>query len=65
MFKKGQKVSHFMSTHKVGTIIEIKRTKNNLMTTGGTTESKLFIVVKYSDNDIQEHFSGDLFKVYD
>ena len=47
MFKEGQKVTHFMSTHKVGTIIEIKRKKNDLMTAGGTTESKLYIVVKY------------------
>lgn len=65
MFKIGQKVSHFMTTHKVGTVVNIEYARNNFMTTGGTTQHKVYIVVKYNDDDIQKHDSGDLIKVYD
>jgi len=65
MFKVGQKVSHFMTTHKVGTIINIEYARNNFMTTGGTTQSKVYVVVKYNEEDIQKYDSGDLIKVYD
>tara|TARA_B100001287_G_C22608188_1_gene493801 strand:+ start:128 stop:325 length:198 start_codon:yes stop_codon:yes gene_type:complete len=65
MFKIGQKVSHFMTTHKVGTIVNIEYARNNFMTTGGTTQNKVFIVVKYTEEDIQKYESGDLIKVYD
>ena len=65
MFKKGQRVSHFMTTHKVGTVINIIHEKNNFMTTGGTTASKVIIEVKYSENEILKHDSGDLIKIYD
>ena len=65
MFKTGQRVSHFMTTHKVGTIINILNERNNFMTTGGTTAGKIIIVVKYSENEIVKYNSGDLIKVYD
>ena len=65
MFKVGQKVSHFMTTHKVGIIINIEYARNNFMTTGGTTQSKVYVVVKYNEEDIQKYDSGDLIKVYD
>ena len=39
--------------------------KNNFMTTGGTTASKVIIEVKYSENEILKHESGDLIKIYD
>lgn len=65
MFKVGQRVSHFMTTHKVGTVVNIEYARNNFMTTGGTTQHKVYIVVKYSDDDIQKHDSGDLIKIYD
>ena len=65
MFKVGQRVSHFMTTHKVGTVVNIEYARNNFMTTGGTTQHKVFIVVKYTEDDIQKYDSGDLIKVYD
>ena len=65
MFKIGQKVSHFMTTHKVGTVINILHERNNFMTAGGTTASKVIIEVKYSSQDLQKYESGDLIKVYD
>lgn len=65
MFKIGQKVSHFMTTHKVGTVINIEYSRNNFMTAGGTTAERVFVVVKYSDDDIQKYLSGDVIKIYD
>ena len=65
MFKIGQRVSHFMTTHKVGTVVNILYEKNSFMTTGGTTQSKVIIEVKYSENETLKHDSGDLIKVYD
>ena len=65
MFKVGQRVSHFMTTHKVGTVVNIEYARNNFMTTGGTTQSKVYIVVKYTEEDVQKYDSGDLIKVYD
>ena len=65
MFKVDQKVSHFMTINKVGVITNIEYSKNNFMTEGGTTASKVFIVVKYNEEDIQKYDAGDLVKVYD
>ena len=65
MFKVGQRVSHFMTTHKVGTVVNIEYARNNFMTEGGTTQHKVFIVVKYTEDDIQKYDSGVLIKVYD
>lgn len=65
MFKVGQKVSHFMTMHKVGTIVSIEYSRNNFMTAGGTTADKVFIVVKYNEDDIQKYLSGDVIRVYD
>jgi hypothetical protein len=65
MFKIDQRVSYFMTTHKVGTVVNIEYSKNNFMTTAGTTSNKVYIVVKYSDDSIQKYDSGDLIKVYD
>tara|TARA_B100001989_G_C24241495_1_gene317567 strand:+ start:317 stop:514 length:198 start_codon:yes stop_codon:yes gene_type:complete len=65
MFKIGQRVSHFMTTHKVGSVVNILYEKNNIMTVGGTTASKVIIEVKYSEKDIKKYDAGDLIKVYD
>lgn len=65
MFKIGQKASHFMTTHKVGTIKNIEYARNNFMTTGGTTASKVFVILEYKDGTIAKHDVGDLIKVYD
>ena len=66
MLRVGQKATHFMTTHKTGTIVEILTERNhNYMTMGGTTQSDIFVVIKYSENDIQKHRSGDVIRVYD
>ncbi|MAH43881.1 hypothetical protein CL614_09255 [archaeon] len=65
MFKIGQKATHYAKADKVGEIIDIEYLKNSFYTTGGTTASKIFITIKYSEKDIQKHDSGDVIKVYD
>lgn len=66
MLKVGDKVSHYMETHKVGTIVNIYRTKSNLMTVGGTTETRMMVEVKYENEDkIYTYFGGDILKSYD
>ena len=66
MLKVGQKATHFMQSHKVGTIINIiKENAHNYMTYGGTTQSDIFVIIKYSENDIQKFKSGDVIRIYD
>ena len=56
MLKVGQKATHFMQSHKVGTIVEILSERNhNYMTMGGTTQNEIFVIVKYNENDIQKY----------
>jgi hypothetical protein len=65
MFKIGQKVSHYLTTHKVGTIVNIEYLQNNFMTAGGTTQNKVYVSVEYKNGEIVNYQSGDLVKVYD
>ena len=66
MLKVGQKATHFMQSHKVGTIVQIiTENAHNYMTIGGTTQSDIFVVIKYSDKDIQKFKSGDVIRIYD
>lgn len=66
MLRVGQKATHFMQSHKTGTIVEImSERRHNYMTMGGTTQSEIFVVIKYSENDIQKFKSGDVIRIYD
>ena len=66
MLKVGQKATHFMQSHKVGTIVQIiTENAHNYMTIGGTTQSDIFVVIKYNENDIQKFRSGDVIRIYD
>lgn len=65
MFKIGDKVHHFMELNKCGTIIKILTENNSLLTAGGTTSSKVVMLVEYPDSSIKRINSGDLMKVYD
>ena len=66
MLKIGDKVSHYMETHKVGTIINMYRKQSNLMMVGGTSEQRLMVEVKYQNEDkIFTYFAGDVLKSYD
>tara|TARA_B000000557_G_scaffold237856_1_gene214974 strand:- start:36 stop:236 length:201 start_codon:yes stop_codon:yes gene_type:complete len=66
MLKEGQKASHFMSTHRVGEIIDIIHERTNLgWSTGGTLDTRVIIVIKYKNGEIGQYPSGDVIRVYD
>tara|TARA_B100001057_G_C22173878_1_gene690500 strand:- start:89 stop:298 length:210 start_codon:yes stop_codon:yes gene_type:complete len=69
MFKKGFKAAHFMTSHKVGTVVDIIYEKNNQLTIGGTTSSVVWIVLEFNDKNKQKfkekYRSGDLIRIFD
>jgi len=65
MFKIGQKVAHFLDTSKVGVIRRIDKPSNNYYTFGGTTESKIYLIVEFNNNELYKIESGDAVKIYD
>ena len=66
MFKIGERASYYLTTHKVGTIVDIQYYKTtNLFTTGGTTNARVFLLIEYNDGTQKQYPSGDVVKVYD
>ena len=68
MFKKGFKAAHFMSSHKVGTVVDIVYEKNDQLTIGGTTSSVVWVVLEFEDKNQkfkEKHRSGDLIRIFD
>lgn len=66
MLKVGDSVSHYMSTHRVGKIVNMYRTETKLMTVGGTSEQRLMVEIKYpNDEKVYTYFAGDILKSYD
>jgi len=65
MFKIGFKAAHYLSTNRVGKVINIEYTKNNQWTIGGTTDSKVYITLEYLDGEKIKYLSGDLIRIYD
>ena len=72
MFKKGFRAAHFMTSHKVGTVVDIIYEKNNQLTIGGTTSSVVWIVLEFEnknkrppENKFREKYrSGDLIRIF-
>ena len=50
---------------KIGTVINIITEKNNQLTVGGTTGARVFVEVKYSEDDIVIYRRGDIQKSFD
>ena len=65
MFKIGQKVAHFLNTSKVGIVKDIVRQSNNYYTFGGTSESNIYLIVEFNNNEVYKIKSGDAVKIYD
>ena len=66
MFKIGERASYYLTTHKVGTIVDIQYYKtSNVLTTGGTTNARVFLLIEYKDGTQKQYPSGDVVKVYD
>ena len=65
MIKKGDKVYHWQTINKVGTVIDILTESNTQMTVGGTTDARVYYVIQYPDQKIVKHRSGDIQKHFD
>ncbi len=65
MIKLGDKVYYWQTMNKVGIVVNVVRDKNNIMTEGGTTESRVYYKVEYPDGQILTYRSSDLQKHYD
>jgi len=65
MIKIGDKVYYYQTMNKVGTVINIITERNNQLTVGGTSESRVFVEVKYSEDDIVVYRRGDIQKSFD
>jgi len=64
-YKKGDKVSHFMTSNKKGTIVDILQEKTNVWTTLGVPDVKTLLVVEYADKSRQLIVTSDAIKNYD
>ena len=65
MIKIGDKVYYFQTMNRVGTVTNIITESNNQLTVGGTTEARVYIEVKYSNDDIVIYRRGDVQKSFD
>ncbi len=65
MIKKGDKVYHWQTINKVGTVIDILTESNTQMTVGGTTDARIYYVIQYPDQKIVKYRSGDIQKHFD
>ena len=65
MIKIGDKVYYYQTMNKVGTVVNIITERNNQLTVGGTTEAKVFVEVKYAEDDIVVYRRGDIQKSFD
>lgn len=65
MIKIGDKVYYFQTMNKVGIVTNIITERNNQLTVGGTSEARVFVEVKYSDDDIVVYRRGDIQKSFD
>ena len=65
MFKIGFKASHFLSSNKIWSVVDIIREKNTQMTIGGTTSAVVWIVLEYEDKSRMKYLSSDLIRIYD
>tara|TARA_Y100000592_G_scaffold60850_1_gene95107 strand:+ start:250 stop:447 length:198 start_codon:yes stop_codon:yes gene_type:complete len=65
MLKIGQKACHYMSSHKVGTIVNIENKKSNMMTIGGTTTNFTVITIQFENGEIIKYNAGEVIRSYD
>jgi len=65
MIKIGDRVYYYQTMNKVGTVINIITERNNQLTVGGTSESRVFVEVKYSEKDVVIYNRGDIQKSFD
>ena len=65
MIKIGDKVYYFQTMDRVGTVVDIITERNNQLTVGGTSSSRVYVKVEYSDGNIITYNRGDIQKSFD
>ena len=65
MIKIGDRVYYYQTMNKIGTVVNIITENNNQLTVGGTTSAKVYVEVKYSEDDIVIYRRGDIQKSFD
>ena len=65
MIKINDKVYHYSTMNKIGTVVRIFHQQNNQLTTGGTTASRVYVEVLYPNNEKIVYNIGDLQKHFD
>tara|TARA_B100000945_G_scaffold77773_1_gene60046 strand:+ start:63 stop:260 length:198 start_codon:yes stop_codon:yes gene_type:complete len=65
MIKTGDKVYYYQTMNRVGTVVEIITERNNQLTVGGTSESRVFVRVEYPEGDVITYRRGDIQKNFD
>ena len=65
MIKIGDKVYYFQTMNRVGTVVDIITERNNQLTVGGTTEARVYYRIRFQDDTVETHRSGDIQKHFD
>ena len=65
MIKIGDKVYYYQTMNKVGIVIDIITERNNQLTVGGTSESRVYVKVEYPEGDVITYRRGDIQKSFD
>lgn len=64
-YRLGDRAHHFMQGNKIGTVVDIITESDNIpWTTGGSFESRIFIVLEYRDGSREKIIKSDLIKVF-
>ena len=70
MIKIGDKVYHWQTINKIGTVVEIFTDSNkDVLTVGGTTSVRVYYRIHYNNSDgstsEEIHLSGEVMKHFD
>tara|TARA_B100001057_G_scaffold453459_1_gene498276 strand:- start:1123 stop:1320 length:198 start_codon:yes stop_codon:yes gene_type:complete len=65
MIKIGDRVYYYQTMNKIGTVIDIITERNNQLTVGGTSESRVYVKIEYSEGEIITYRRGDIQKSFD
>jgi len=64
MWKIGDLAAHYLTSNKVGRVVDIVYEKSNAWLTGGTAGVKVILLVEYPDKVRQNILTGDAMKIY-
>lgn len=65
MIRLGDKVYHYQTMNRVGTVVDIITERNNQLTVGGTSEARVYVKIEYVEGDVITYNRGDIQKSFD